>query len=227
MVKSSAPPQSSKKLISSVMSSHTKIVRPVECFTLKATTEFVTRSVDIFSSLTSLENKHQSWVSHNETHKPFEDTPVPEPVQPDPHVFKRPFQPVQSDPYVFKKPFAPLPLKQKAKNKRNMRKWIKYSLEDIPLTSDATNSAVAFKFLRELREKKESMEETDSTGDKVIFCRPIKRKKDLNPCNVDAPSCSMSSNKETSDQVSSSPRESSQKEEGIKLMHLQDDFDDA
>lgn len=224
MVKSPASEQSRKKIISSVMNSHTKIVRPVSCFVLKSSSEFTSRSVDVFSSLNTLENKHQTWVSNNETHETFDDSNNHERVQ--------------DTKDVFKKPFAPLPIKRKtthiSRNRRNMKKWIKYSLADVPLSSDATNSAVAFQFLSELRKKKEAEETgvTSSTDEKLVFCKPKKKKRYSKTCNSNVASSSVSgSDSITSDRNSQCLEKFScqngEDKPNVNLMHLQDDFNDA
>lgn len=224
MVKSSKLGQSNRSLVSTVMNSHTRIIQPAERFVLKSSSEFASRSVNIFNSLNYLEMDHKDWMSHNETYTSFEDHNNNEVIH--------------TPANEFKKPFAPLPQKRKANLfspltvKRNMKKWIKYSLADVPISSDATNAAVALEFLSELRKKKdeEEMEVTSSTDEKIVFSKP--KKLDSKLCDTTAASGSFSLINEISDQNSQcSQRASSQKAIGfmsrVTLQHLHEDLEDS
>uniref|UniRef100_A0A1Q3FGW0 U5 small nuclear ribonucleoprotein TSSC4 n=1 Tax=Culex tarsalis TaxID=7177 RepID=A0A1Q3FGW0_CULTA len=87
---------------------------------------------------------------------------------------------------IFKRPAAPigkcLPMSRVPDFKKNPHKWTKYSLEDVD-TSDRSNTAAAFSFLREMESKKqqEGGEQTDDDGGggrstelKVRFNRSVK-----------------------------------------------------
>jgi len=201
----------------SLVNTHTKIVHPVKSFALKSSMEFASRSLSVFNDLNTIEMNHNAWVSENETHDSFDlnNNNIPPPVTSD----------------TFKKPFAPVPRKRKSSffpYKRNVRKWIKYSLEDVPISSDATNTAVALQFLDELRKKKEkNIIEENSSDDQVVFRKPSKRLSNVNN-TIDSASTSTNEVWEQHPESEKIPlKKLKTSNSNIKLLHLQDDFDDA
>ncbi|XP_039448061.1 uncharacterized protein LOC120427270 [Culex pipiens pallens] len=86
---------------------------------------------------------------------------------------------------IFKRPAAPigkcLPMTRVPDFKKNPHKWTKYSLEDVD-TSDRSNTAAAFSFLREIEsQKRDQQQHEDDDGDgptefksKVRFNRSVK-----------------------------------------------------
>uniref|UniRef100_A0A182WLS7 U5 small nuclear ribonucleoprotein TSSC4 n=1 Tax=Anopheles minimus TaxID=112268 RepID=A0A182WLS7_9DIPT len=70
---------------------------------------------------------------------------------------------------IFKRPNAPIRQCLKRSTtllpdyKRNPNKWIKYSLEDVD-TSDRSNMAAAFSFLRQMEEQREAVENEQGDG---------------------------------------------------------------
>lgn len=243
MVKSSSVQRSSKKLVTSVESSHPGILPPVKSFELKSNNTFAGRASDVFNRLSSLENEHSIWMASNETHGSFE-TDVSVDSMPDTSetdAFKKPCsstgtlnkpctsttdtfkKPCTSTSDTFKKPFLPARRNRKhdfiSKNK-NTRVWRKYSLRDVPLASDAKNAAVAFQFLSELRKQKEesSSNETALDDGKVTFRKPVKR-------NL-FQSTSSPRNKVSSSSKTVTEKLSENINSGIKLDHLEDEFED-
>lgn len=105
---------------------------------------------------------------------------------------------------IFKRPAAPiskcLPSSRLPDFKKNPQKWTKYTLEDVD-TSERSNTAAAFSFLREIETQKQEQQEDDveSGGassqfrSKVKFNRSIKLKSkledggDLVPSEEDKP----------------------------------------
>ncbi|XP_065088119.1 U5 small nuclear ribonucleoprotein TSSC4 [Ochlerotatus camptorhynchus] len=90
---------------------------------------------------------------------------------------------------IFKRPAAPiskcLPTSRVPDFKKNPEKWTKYSLEDVD-TSDRSNTAAAFSFLREMENKKQDQQDEEETSEtssgfkgKVKFNRSIKLKSKL------------------------------------------------
>ncbi|XP_053688234.1 uncharacterized protein LOC128737588 [Sabethes cyaneus] len=92
---------------------------------------------------------------------------------------------------IFKRPSLPigkcLPTSRVPDFKRNPHKWTKYSLEDVD-TSDRSNTAAAFAFLREMEAQKRDELNTDEEGTgegstafkgKVRFNRSLKLKSQL------------------------------------------------
>lgn len=244
MVKSSSVQRSSKKLVTSVESSHPGILPPVKSFELKSNNTFAGRASGVFNRLSSLENEHSIWMASNETHGSFETNDVSVDSMPDTSktdTFIKPCsstdtlnkpctsttdtlkKPCTSTIDTFKKPFLPVRRNRKhdfiSKNK-NTRVWRKYSLKDVPLTSDAKNAAVAFQFLNELRKQKEesSSNETASDDGKVTFRKPVKRnlfQSTSSPRNK-VSSISKTVTEKLSENINSS----------IKLDHLQDEIED-
>ncbi|EDS31684.1 conserved hypothetical protein [Culex quinquefasciatus] len=86
---------------------------------------------------------------------------------------------------IFKRPAAPigkcLPMTRVPDFKKNPHKWTKYSLEDVD-TSDRSNTAAAFSFLREIESQKRDQQQTDQDEEgpaefkaaKVRFNRSVK-----------------------------------------------------
>ncbi|XP_001841831.2 uncharacterized protein LOC6030977 isoform X1 [Culex quinquefasciatus] len=84
---------------------------------------------------------------------------------------------------IFKRPAAPigkcLPMTRVPDFKKNPHKWTKYSLEDVD-TSDRSNTAAAFSFLREIEsQKRDQQQHEDEEGptefkSKVRFNRSVK-----------------------------------------------------
>uniref|UniRef100_A0A182N939 U5 small nuclear ribonucleoprotein TSSC4 n=1 Tax=Anopheles dirus TaxID=7168 RepID=A0A182N939_9DIPT len=81
-------------------------------------------------------------------------------------------KPIRVDRYlgresIFKRPNAPIGQCLKRSNlpdyKRNPHKWIKYTLEDVD-TSDRSNTAAAFTFLKQMEEQREATAETQDDG---------------------------------------------------------------
>lgn len=233
MVKSSSVQRSSKQLVTSVESSHPGILHPVKSFELKSNNTFAGRASDVFNRLSSLENEHSMWMASNETHGSFEtddvsvesipDTSTSDPFKktcPTTDTFKKP---CTSTSDTFKRPYLPVRRNREhgfiSKNK-NTRVWRKYSLKDVPLTSDAKNAAVAFQFLNELRKKREesSSNETASDDGKVTFRKPVKK-------NLVQPTSS-SHNKVSSSSETVTEKLSESINSSIKLGHLQDEFED-
>ncbi|XP_055533939.1 protein TSSC4 [Wyeomyia smithii] len=89
---------------------------------------------------------------------------------------------------IFKRPALPigkcLPVSRVPDFKKNPHKWTKYSLEDVD-TSDRSNTAAAFTFLREMEAQKrdeQSREEAEGSTafrEKVRFNRSLKLKTQL------------------------------------------------
>lgn len=193
------PTSVNKRLISTLMS--TRKVDPNENknFALKSTTDFASRSGDVFGKLQSLEKSHENWISENDTLECFEDSdehglsqtflkPQNKPDTP----IKAKFEivPTTSDAVkkpdsevVFKKPWPARSLKRKASSSPNFgkqpKKWTKYSLEDVPVSSDATNAAAAFQFLNELKSRKEQNTDVDADDntDKIVFKKPKQKER--------------------------------------------------
>ncbi|XP_035907356.1 uncharacterized protein LOC118510070 [Anopheles stephensi] len=98
------------------------------------------------------------------------------------HMSKCRIKPIAVDRYlgresIFKRPNAPIGQCLKRANlpgyKRNPHKWIKYSLEDVD-TSDRSNMAAAFSFLKQMEDQRETAENSGS---------------DANPPDVTAQPC--------------------------------------
>uniref|UniRef100_A0A182MU83 U5 small nuclear ribonucleoprotein TSSC4 n=1 Tax=Anopheles culicifacies TaxID=139723 RepID=A0A182MU83_9DIPT len=92
------------------------------------------------------------------------------------HMSKCRIKPIRVDRYqgresIFKRPNAPIRqcLKRSTSHlpdyKRNPNKWIKYSLEDVD-TSDRSNMAAAFSFLRQMEEQREAAENEQDDGNR-------------------------------------------------------------
>lgn len=187
------PTSVNKRLISTLMS--TRKVDPNENknFALKSSSEFASRSGDVFGKLQSLEKSHETWISENDT-LCFDDTDehgLSEPIIKDqnkqdtkpPKKVKLEIVSKKTDPvkkpdsdYVFKKPFPARNWKRNASSAPNFgkqpKKWTKYSLEDVPVSSDATNAAAAFQFLNELKSRKEQTVDAEDNTDKIVFKKP-------------------------------------------------------
>ncbi|XP_049290846.1 uncharacterized protein LOC125767917 [Anopheles funestus] len=105
------------------------------------------------------------------------------------HMSKCRIKPIRVDRYqgresIFKRPNAPIGqcLKRSTTHlpgyKRNPHKWIKYSLEDVD-TSDRSNMAAAFSFLKQMEEQREAAESEMGDGNQQDSsaqpCRSIVR----------------------------------------------------
>lgn len=192
--------RSDDNLVNSVDKSHTTIIKPVKSFALQSNTQFACRASDVFQKLGSLEQDHTTWMSLNETYESFEVNNNAVENSSELSVFKKPFMRASSNRR------AAIPYK------RNMKKWVKYSLKDIPLSSDASNAAVAFQFLDELRRKKEEkiQGEVLTEDGKVMFRKNVRKT---------AAVASLLARKDNAN--SSVPYKSSGSV--VKLDHLQDD----
>uniref|UniRef100_A0A182JZI8 U5 small nuclear ribonucleoprotein TSSC4 n=1 Tax=Anopheles christyi TaxID=43041 RepID=A0A182JZI8_9DIPT len=93
-------------------------------------------------------------------------------------------KPIQVDRYqgresIFKRPNAPIGRCLKRSNlpgyKRNPQKWIKYTLEDVD-TSDRSNTAAAFSFLKQMEDQRETTQ-TDGSNEANPreFCKSVVR----------------------------------------------------
>lgn len=143
--------------------SYTTIVHPMRRFVLKSNSDFASRVSNVFHGLSSLESNHNKWMTLNETHDSFESVN----------------NSAKNTSVLFKKPSVPA-LRRRRRPlfyKRNTETWIKYSLKDIPISSDATNAVVAFQFLDELRKRKKNEESDDvlSQDDRIVFRKPSKK----------------------------------------------------
>ncbi|XP_071043437.1 uncharacterized protein [Parasteatoda tepidariorum] len=167
-------PSLNKRLISRLMSSR-PTTETAKNFNLKGSNEFLSRSKDVFGELKSLEVAHESWISKNNTHECF-----PESRDTETSEFVKPLNSVKvsekrkDDSVVsFKKPMVP-----RNKYRKNhaplkgRKKWIKYSLEDVPLSSNADNTSTALAFITELRKRKEPVHDTSDINEKLLFSKP-------------------------------------------------------
>ncbi|GBL76855.1 hypothetical protein AVEN_12545-1 [Araneus ventricosus] len=231
-------PHLNKRLISTLMSSKNNSSENYG-FSLKSTSEFAARSGDVFGKLQVLEKKHETWISENETVESYEE-PNTLDTQEDSEAFKKPLPARQwkrkclesqdadkneQVPNFFKKPF---PVKQKSsvpQFKLQPQKWKKYSLENIPLSSDATNTAVALQFIDEIRRHKEQPESNISeNSDKIVFNKPLQKKQKTAPDStsnsspLDSFKCTV-----TSSQVDSTSSENKSRSLSITLSHLEEE----
>ncbi|KAG8186637.1 hypothetical protein JTE90_021785 [Oedothorax gibbosus] len=189
------PASINKRLISTLMATRKVDPKENKDFALKSSSEFASRSGDVFGKLLSLENQHKTWVTENETLECFEESDerfLPEPTKPTGNtldskfdskvksviVFRKPdsVPKPDSDAALFKKPYPAKYLKRNAvpSFKKQPQKWTKYSLEDVPISSDATNAKAAFQFLNELKSRKEEKfdPDQDNSSDKIMFKKP-------------------------------------------------------
>ncbi|XP_054721929.1 uncharacterized protein LOC129231594 [Uloborus diversus] len=158
-----------RRLISTLMSNY-QDSNQERSFSLKSNADFASRSTGVFGELSVLEQNHETWMSQNETVETFEETTDKDLVDSD--VFKKPTVAIKR-----RKRCAALSLDRKPK-------WTKYSLEDIPLSSDATNTAVAMQFLSDLRKKREEKCEDAETAGKIVFKKPKMRMKTKVECSA-------------------------------------------
>ncbi|GFT00012.1 uncharacterized protein TNCV_4196831 [Trichonephila clavipes] len=126
------------------------------------------------------------------------------------------------DPKLFAKPFPSKEQRQKTFPlfKRKSQRWIRYSLKDTPLSSDATNTAVALQFIDEIRKRKEQKVDITENSEKIIFKKPTNLKQRPSKA-INAIGSSLfdkSSNEMTKTAVGDQP-----KNVHIELSHLQDD----
>ncbi|XP_052897242.1 protein TSSC4 [Anopheles moucheti] len=136
----------------------------------------------LFSSLETAEQSIAAdSILHQENVKEADYSPV--------QMSKCRIKPIRVDRYqgresIFKRPNAPIGqcLKRSTAHlpdyKRNPHKWIKYSLEDVD-TSDRSNMAAAFSFLKQMEEQREAAENEMDDGNQqhssTQACRSIVR----------------------------------------------------
>ncbi|KAF8790948.1 protein TSSC4-like [Argiope bruennichi] len=232
-------PHLNKRLISTLMSSKNNNSSENSSFSLKATSEFAARSGDVFGRLQALEQRHETWVSEHETVESYDEPNILD-MQEDSEAFKKPLPARQrkrkcsrcqdSDKsgqvsYSFKRPF---PVKQESsvpQFKLQPQKWKKYSLEDIPLSSDATNTAVALQFLDEIRQRKQQSESNIADDSKkIVFNKPLHKKQKIAPDST-SDSSPLDSFKSTftSSQVDSTSNDNEIRNLSVTLTHLEEE----
>ncbi|GIY87677.1 protein TSSC4 [Caerostris darwini] len=232
-------PYINKQLLSAVMSS--KNCEPSENnnFSLKSSSDFASRSGNVFGNLQLLEKHHEKWISENKVEdvgepnndnltdfEPFEKPLLRKHCKRKP--FEKPYgrETMRQNSNFFKKPF---PVKQKKVAVPNFKlqpqKWTKYSLEDIPVSSDASNRAVALQFINEIRKAKEvSMPDINEAAEKITFNKPITKKQKIKVSSTtsDFTLVKPVSNSKSSTDVNISTQNKS-KGLAVKLTHLQEE----
>ncbi|GIX90658.1 protein TSSC4 [Caerostris extrusa] len=208
-------------------------------FSLKSSSDFASRSGNVFGNLQLLEKHHEKWISENKVEdvvepnndnltnfEPFEEPLLKKHCKRKP--FKKPYglQTMRQNSNFFKKPF---PVKQKKVAVPNFKlqpqKWTKYSLEDIPVSSDASNRAVALQFINEIRKAKEvSMPDINEAEEKITFNKPITKKQKIkvSSSTSDFTLVKPVSNSKSSTDVNISTQNKS-KGLAVKLAHLQEE----
>ncbi|GFY55055.1 uncharacterized protein TNIN_26011 [Trichonephila inaurata madagascariensis] len=191
------PPQLNKRLISTLMSSRNSD-SDKKNFVLKSSSEFANRSENVFGELQVLEKHHETWISKNKTISVFEEPDNIDVMQ-------------NAESKQRRKTFPLF--------KRKSQRWIRYSLKDTPLSSDATNTAVALQFIDEIRKRKEQKVDITENSEKIMFKKPTNLKK--RPSKAISAIGSLfdkSSNEMTKTSVGDRP-----KNVHIELSHLQED----
>ncbi|XP_055843543.1 uncharacterized protein LOC129910265 [Episyrphus balteatus] len=84
---------------------------------------------------------------------------------------------------IFKKPELPIAKCLKPRvapdYQVNPHKWKKYSLADVDLSSDHTNTAAALSFLKEIESIKDSDESEEASSGKISFNKSVKAKRSI------------------------------------------------
>ncbi|GFQ92718.1 uncharacterized protein TNCT_138171 [Trichonephila clavata] len=225
------PPQLNKRLISTLMSSKHSDSDKNKDFVLKSSSEFANRSESVFGELQILEKHHETWISKNETIDVFEEPDNNDVMQNAESSKKHTAQQrkrkyklhdSELDSKLFAKPFPMKEMRRKSFPlfKRKSQRWIRYSLKDTPLSSDATNTAVALQFIDEIRKRKEQKVDITENTEKIMFKKPANLKhrpsKAINTIGFSL--FDKSSNEMTEISIGDQP-----KNVHIELSHLQDD----
>ncbi|GFS78958.1 uncharacterized protein NPIL_494811 [Nephila pilipes] len=238
MKKTILPPQLNKRLISTLMSSRSPDSNKNSNFVLKSTSEFANRSDNVFGKLQALEKHHETWISENKTIDVIEESNDPD-LMLNEESSKKYLAGKQCkrkckndntelDSKLFKKPFPVKEQKRKASMahfKRKSQKWIRYSLKDTPLSSDATNTAVALQFIDEIRKKKEQKPDETENTEKILFKKPIhiKHRPSKISNSMGCSSFVSVSHAKSSNEMPTVSNEDQPKNVNIELSHLQDD----
>lgn len=230
------PPQLNKRLISTLMSSRSSHTNKNNDFVLKSSSEFANRSEGVFGQLQILEKHHETWISENKTidvseepdnHDSIPNTELSKEYEAG-QQYKRKCENCDADSKLFKKPFPGKEPRRKPYFplfRRKSQRWIRYSLKDTPLSSDATNTAVALQFIDEIRKRKEQKLDITENVEKIIFKkptnllhRPSKAISAIGSSSFGSVSHAKSSNEMSQISIGDQP-----KNVNIELSHLQDD----
>ncbi|XP_035204379.1 protein TSSC4-like [Stegodyphus dumicola] len=189
-------------------------------FCLKGSKEFASRSGNVFGELEILEKNHETWVSENYTHDCFEEPASSTEICVKTEIFKKP---------------TIVPLSKRRSDlrfKRRSQKWTYYSLADVPITSDATNAAVAVQFLNELRKRHENNNDGEKSQNegKIMFSKPTRKRSRRFPHTESSESATSETENFTNLTINKEERAPKVQKVyklssiNVKLDHLQNDF---